>query len=82
MSSNHGFTWVSNCTLSFYQPSSIGYAIAEGLAENGAKVVISSRKEDHVEHAVKKLKERNLEVSGCVCHVGNDRDRKGLLQKV
>lgn len=59
----------------------IGYAIAEGLAENGAKVVISSRKEDHVEHAVKKLKERNLEVSGCVCHVGNDRDRKGLLQK-
>ena len=61
---------------------SIGFAIAEGLAENGAKVVISSRKQENVEDAVRKLKEKNLEVSGCVCHVGSDSDRTSLLQKV
>jgi len=59
----------------------IGFAIAEGLAENGAKVIISSRRKENVDDAVKKLKERNLEVSGCVCHVGSDSDRASLLEK-
>lgn len=61
---------------------SIGFAIAEGLAENGAKVVISSRRKENVDDAVKKLKEKNLEVAGCVCHVGSDSDRTSLLEKV
>ena len=65
-----------------YSIFSIGFAIAEGLAENGAKVIISSRRKENVDDAVKKLKERNLEVSGCVCHVGSDSDRASLLEKV
>ena len=45
----------------------------QGLAENGAKVVVSSRKEDNVRAAVEKLSvavPENLDVSGVVCHVG------------
>ena len=60
----------------------IGYAIAKGLAENGAKVVVSSRKQENVTKAVDKLRELNLDVSGVVCHVGKDEDRKNLLQTV
>uniref|UniRef100_A0A7M5U384 Uncharacterized protein n=1 Tax=Clytia hemisphaerica TaxID=252671 RepID=A0A7M5U384_9CNID len=56
----------------------IGYAIAEGLPENGAKVVISSRKETNVEEA--QLRPKGLEVSGCVCHVGKTEDRAKLLE--
>ena len=57
-------------------------AIAEGLAENGAKVVISSRKEKNVEEALQQLKSKGLEVSGCVCHVGKAEDRAKLLDLV
>ena len=60
----------------------IGYAIAKGLAENGAKVVVSSRKQENVTKAVDKLRELNLDVSGVVCHVGKDEDLKNLLQTV
>eukprot|EP00111_Clytia_hemisphaerica_P014723 TCONS_00043380-protein len=59
----------------------IGYAIAEGLAENGAKVVISSRKETNVEEALQQLKSKDLEVSGCVCHVAKECDRTKLLEE-
>ena len=68
----------SNLSVSFR----IGYAIAKGLAENGAKVVVSSRKQENVTKAVDKLRELNLDVSGVVCHVGKDEDRKNLLQTV
>eukprot|EP00111_Clytia_hemisphaerica_P024763 TCONS_00072982-protein len=57
----------------------IGYAIAEGLAENGAKVVISSRKETNVENTLQQLRSKGLEVSGCVCHVAIAEDRQKLL---
>lgn len=60
----------------------IGYAIAKGLAESGAKVVVSSRKQENVTKAVNKMTELNLDVSGVVCHVGKDEDRKNLLQTV
>jgi len=59
----------------------IGYAIAQGLAENGAKVVISSRKQVNVDKAVKSLQDLNLDVTGTVCHVGKEEDRKLLFQK-
>ena len=68
----------SNLSVSFR----IGYAIAKGLAENGAKVVVSSRKQENVTKAVDKLRELDLDVSGVVCHVGKDEDRKNLLQTV
>lgn len=63
-------------------PCSIGYAIAKRLGEEGAHVVISSRKQAHVDHALKTLKEANLSVSGLVCHVGKQADRAKLIETV
>ncbi|XP_033754780.1 dehydrogenase/reductase SDR family member 4-like [Pecten maximus] len=57
----------------------IGYAIAEKLAQDGAKVVVSSRKQANVDAAVKKLKSQNLDVVGVVCHVGKPEDRDRLV---
>ncbi|XP_077982208.1 dehydrogenase/reductase SDR family member 4-like [Glandiceps talaboti] len=58
----------------------IGFAIARKLAEDGAHVVISSRKQNNVDKAVETLKSENLSVSGMVCHVGKPEDRTKLLQ--
>ncbi|KAK9879404.1 hypothetical protein WA026_006470 [Henosepilachna vigintioctopunctata] len=57
----------------------IGYAIARRLAREGAKVVVSSRKEKNVENAVQELKKEGLNVTGVVCHVGKAEDRKKLF---
>ncbi|XP_033218992.1 dehydrogenase/reductase SDR family member 4-like [Belonocnema kinseyi] len=59
----------------------IGFAIARRLAQEGACVVISSRREENVKRAVKQLCDENLKVSGLVCHVGNQEDRKRLLEE-
>lgn len=68
-----------NQILYFY---SIGFSIAKRLAQEGAKVLISSRKELNVKNAVEKLKCEGLEVAGTVCHVGNSEDRRKLFEKV
>ncbi|XP_076662181.1 dehydrogenase/reductase SDR family member 4-like [Halictus rubicundus] len=59
----------------------IGFAIAKRLAQEGAKVVVSSRKESNVKKAVEQLKSEGLEVSGVICHVGKKEDRKNLFDK-
>lgn len=58
----------------------IGFAIAKGLAENGAKVVVSSRKQENVTKAVSLLQDMKLEVCGTICHVGNAEDRRNLVE--
>lgn len=58
----------------------IGFAIARRLATEGAHVVISSRKQANVDRAVKELTEEGLSVSGRVCHVGVDEQRRALVQ--
>ena len=60
----------------------IGYSVAKRLAEEGAKVVISSRKEENVQKAVKNLTGEGLQVSGVVCHVGKAEDRAKLFNEV
>lgn len=60
----------------------IGLAIARRLGQDGAKVMVSSRKEANVEKTVKSLKAENLQVDGMVCHVGKAEDRKALIEKV
>lgn len=58
----------------------IGFAIAKRLAEDGAKVVISSRKENKVDKALDELKSLfPNQVAGTVCHVGNEEDQKRLI---
>ncbi|GAB0099361.1 dehydrogenase/reductase SDR family member 4 [Sergentomyia squamirostris] len=58
----------------------IGYAIAERLAREGAKVVVSSRKAANVDKAVERLKAQNLDVHGIKCHVGSADDRRNLYE--
>lgn len=58
----------------------IGFAIANRMLEDGARVVISSRKVDKVDSAVKDLALKFPErVIGTVCHVGKDDDQKRLI---
>jgi len=59
----------------------IGFAIARRLAQDGAKVMISSRKQDNVDSAVKTLKAENLNVEGIVCHVGKKEHRLNLVKE-
>jgi NAD(P)-dependent dehydrogenase (short-subunit alcohol dehydrogenase family) len=60
----------------------IGFAIARRLAQDGAHVVISSRKQQNVDRAVTTLKEEGLSVTGTVCHVGKAEDRERLVAMV
>ncbi|XP_074028508.1 dehydrogenase/reductase SDR family member 4-like [Leptinotarsa decemlineata] len=58
----------------------IGYAIAEKLAIEGATVIVCSRQKKHVDEAVSKLREKNYNAFGVVCHVSNADDRKHLFE--
>ncbi|CAF0928993.1 unnamed protein product [Rotaria sordida] len=59
----------------------IGFAIARRLAREGARVVISSRKQENVEKAVDELKKEKFDIYGTVCHVSKSDDRKRLLDE-
>lgn len=58
----------------------IGYGIAERLAKEGASIVVCSRRQEHVDSAVKKLKSQGFDVTGISCHVANASDRTKLFQ--
>lgn len=57
----------------------IGLGIARRLGQEGASVVISSRKEKNVNEAVAQLQKEGLEAFGVVCHVGSADHRKKLV---
>lgn len=59
----------------------IGLAIAKGLAEQGAKVVISSRNQEACEQVVNQLKEEGLEAKAISCHIGDENQRKQLVKQ-
>lgn len=59
----------------------IGLAIARRLGQDGAKVMVSSRKQENVDKTVKALKSENLNVAGVVCHVGKSEDRSKLIEQ-
>lgn len=53
------------------------------MANEGANVVVSSRKEANVNAAVASLKNYGYNnISGIVCHVGKSEDRKKLYEEV
>ncbi|XP_061378243.1 dehydrogenase/reductase SDR family member 4 [Danaus plexippus] len=58
----------------------IGYAIAKRLGDEGASVIISSRKEDNVKKATDSLRKDGINAEGLVCHVGNADQRKKLFE--
>src|SRR5207247_10279186 len=49
----------------------IGLAIAEALAEFGARVVLSSRNQDALDAAARRIRERGGEAGGVAAHVGD-----------
>lgn len=59
----------------------IGEAMARGLAEYGAKVVVSSRKQEAVDAVAAELREAGLEATGITCHVGDEAQLKTLVEK-
>ncbi|MEM7374335.1 MAG: glucose 1-dehydrogenase [Bacteroidota bacterium] len=59
----------------------IGESIARGLAEFGAKVVISSRNQEAVDTVAEAYRKDGLEATGIACHVGKADQREQLVQK-
>ncbi|MBK9256030.1 MAG: glucose 1-dehydrogenase [Saprospiraceae bacterium] len=57
----------------------IGESIARGLAEFGAKVVISSRNQAALDELAQQMKEDGLDVSAFACHVGDEQQLKDLI---
>ena len=61
----------------------LGVAIAEGLAEHGAQVVISSRKQEDLDRAAGTLNERFPEaVLPVAAHAGREADLRRLVETV
>jgi NAD(P)-dependent dehydrogenase (short-subunit alcohol dehydrogenase family) len=58
----------------------IGRAIAERLAEHGAKVVVSSRKVDACEEVAAGIRDRGGEAIAVGCHVGRRDDLNALVE--
>mmetsp|Transcript_5841 Transcript_5841/g.10450 ORF Transcript_5841/g.10450 Transcript_5841/m.10450 type:complete len:270 (+) Transcript_5841:155-964(+) len=58
----------------------IGLAIAERMAQEGAKVFLCSRKALNVEDTVKGFKAKGLEVEGVPCHVGKPEQLNNFIQ--
>lgn len=59
----------------------IGFAIAQRLAEEGAKVVISSRKQANVDRATQELKSKGHDVIGVPCHASHKEQRQNLIDE-
>ncbi len=59
----------------------IGKSIARGLAENGAEVVVSSRKQEAVDIVAEEFKDDGLKAVGIQCHIGDSEQRKSLIAK-
>jgi len=60
----------------------MGRAIAEGLAEMGARVVIASRKLEALEATADAIRKKGAECLAVACHAGKPEDIHNLFQKV
>ena len=61
---------------------SIGLGIAKDLGNQGARVVVSSRKEENVLKATESLQKEGIDVKGVVCHVSKPDHRENLINFV
>lgn len=59
----------------------IGKSIAQGLAESGARVVVSSRKQEAVDAVVAEFTDSGLQAMGIQCHIGDAAERENLIAK-
>jgi NAD(P)-dependent dehydrogenase (short-subunit alcohol dehydrogenase family) len=58
----------------------IGRAIAERMAEHGARVVVSSRKLDACEAVVAGIRDRGGDAMAMACHIGRKEDLAAMVQ--
>lgn len=58
----------------------IGAAMAHGLAQMGAKVIVSSRSQEAVDEVVEEIKKNGGLAKGVACHVGESSDLENLVQ--
>ena len=63
-----------------HSSAGIGLGIVRRLAAEGAKVMLSSRRQQNVDKVVEQLRAEGLAVAGCVCHVGNPEHIARLVQ--
>ena len=59
----------------------IGFGIAEVFAAAGAKVVISSRKQETLDEMASQLKAKGYEATGIACNVSHMEELPGLVEK-
>ncbi|TDT37219.1 NAD(P)-dependent dehydrogenase (short-subunit alcohol dehydrogenase family) [Maribacter spongiicola] len=59
----------------------IGLSIARGLAENGAKLVISSRNKKAVDAVAAEFNKAGFDAIGIACHIGDAEQREALVAK-
>jgi len=59
----------------------IGEKIAQGLAENGAKVVVSSRSQESVDEVAAKIMADGGQAKGISCHVGKKDQLENLVNE-
>ena len=59
----------------------IGEAMARGLAEFGASVMVSSRKQDAVDEVAEALRADGLEASAIAANMGNVADAHALVDR-
>lgn len=59
----------------------IGERIARGLAEFGAKVVVSSRSQEAVDIVAGAMQKDGLDATGVVCHVGDENQLRSLVHQ-
>ncbi len=60
----------------------IGFAIAEALAEAGAKIVFNDIKEEFVEKGIEGYKAKNIDAKGYVCDVTNEAQVVEMISKI
>ncbi|KAK5649539.1 hypothetical protein RI129_000568 [Pyrocoelia pectoralis] len=80
-SSNSNGRFVGKNVVITASTQGIGLATARKFAQEGAKVIICSRKQDNVDNALETLNKDGLDVKGLVCHIGKQEDRNKLLHE-
>ena len=60
----------------------LGLQLAEALGEMGARVAITARKKDELDHAVSHLENQKIEAAAFVCDVGKREAIPGLVDAV
>ena len=59
----------------------IGKAIAQGLGQQGAKVIVSSRKQDAVDEVVEEFRREGIEATGIAAHMGSMEQIQALVEQ-